>query len=80
MDEAHRHPHHTARGTFVERDGIVQPNAAPRFERTPSGIRCSPPAPGSGTRAVLTDWGFTADEIEDLAARGVIASENAGVS
>ena len=80
MDEAHRHPHNAARGTFVERDGIVQPNAAPRFERTPSGIRCSPPAPGSGTRAVLTDWGFTADEIEDLAARGVIASENAGVS
>ena len=80
MDEAHRHPHNAARGTFVERDGIVQPNAAPRFDRTPSGIRCSPPAPGSGTRAVLADWGFTAAEIEDLAARGVIAPENAGVS
>ena len=80
MDEAHRHPHNAARGTFVERDGIVQPNAAPRFDRTPSGIRCSPPAPGSGTRAVLADWGFTAAEIDDLAARGVIGSENAGVS
>ena len=73
MDEAHRHPHNAARGTFVERDGIVQPNAAPRFERTASGIRCSPPAPGSGTRTVLADWGFTPDEIDDLAARGVIA-------
>jgi hypothetical protein len=29
---------------------------------------------------VLADSGFTADEIEDLAARGVIAPENAGVS
>jgi hypothetical protein len=29
---------------------------------------------------VLADWGFTAAEIDDLAARGVIASENAGVS
>ena len=78
MDEAHRHPHNAARATFVERDGIVQPNAAPRFDRTPGGIRYSPPAPASGTRAVLADWGFTAAEIDDLAARGVVASGNAG--
>ena len=78
MDEAHRHPHNAARATFVERDGIVQPNAAPRFDRTPGGIRCSPPAPASGTRAVLADWGFTAAEIDDLATRGVVASGNAG--
>ena len=73
MDEAHRHPHNAARGTFVERDGIVQPNAAPRFGRTPGGIRRPPPAPGSGTRAVLAEWGFTAAEIDDLAALGVIS-------
>ena len=75
MDEAHRHPHNAARATFVERDGIVQPNAAPRFDRTPGGIRCSPPAAGSGTRAVLADWGFTPGEIGDLTAGGVIASD-----
>ena len=82
MDEVHRHPHNAARGTFVQRDGIVQPNAAPRFSRTPGGIRCSPPAPGSGTRSVLADWGFGAEEIDDLAARGVIAASNgdAGVA
>ena len=73
MDEAHRHPHNAERGTFVERDGIVQPNAAPRFDRTPSAIRCAPPAPGSGTWSVLAAWGFGAAEIDDLAARGVIA-------
>ena len=72
MDEAHRHPHNAARGTFVERDGIVQPNAAPRFDRTPGAIRCSPPAPGSATRAVLADWGFAPAEIDELAAAGVI--------
>ena len=76
MDEAHRHPHNAERGTFVERDGIVQPNAAPRFDRTPSGIRCSPPAPGSGTRAELADWGFTRAEIDDLAASGAIAPDD----
>ena len=73
MNEAHRHPHNAARGTFVERDGIVQPNAAPRFGRTPGGIRCSPPEPGSGTRAVLADWGFSPAEIDDLADCGAIA-------
>lgn len=78
MDEAHRHPHNAARSTFVERDGIVQPNAAPRFDRTPSEIRCSPPAPGSGTRTVLADWGFTLAEIDDLADRGIIGPAKAG--
>ena len=72
MDEVHRHPHNAARGTFVERDGIVQPNAAPRFDRTPGAIRCSPPAPGSATRAVLADWGFAPAEIDELAALRVI--------
>ena len=76
MDEAHRHPHNAARGTFVERDGIVQPNSAPRFDRTPGGIRCSPPASGSGTRAVLVDWGFTPAEIDNLAARGIVGPAN----
>ncbi len=75
MDEAHRHPHNAERATFVERDGIVQPNAAPRFSRTPGGVRSSPPAPGSGTRSVLADWGFGVEEIDDLATRGVIGPE-----
>ena len=78
MDEVHRHAHNAERGTFVERDGIVQPNAAPRFSRTRGGIRCSPPAPGSGTRSVLAAWGFGAEEIDDLAARGVIGPTDAG--
>ncbi len=73
MEEAHRHPHNAARGTFVERDGIVQPNAAPRFGRTPGGIRRPPSAPGSGTRTVLAEWGFSEAEIDDLGARGVVA-------
>ena len=77
MDEAHRHPHNAVRGTFVERDGIVQPNAAPRFGRTPGAIRCSPPAPGSATRTVLADWGFAPAEIDELAAAGVIGPVHA---
>jgi alpha-methylacyl-CoA racemase len=37
LDEAPRHPHNVARGTFVEVDGITQPAPAPRFSRTPAG-------------------------------------------
>ena len=38
-EEAERHPHNVARGTFVERAGVVQPAPAPRMSGTPSSIR-----------------------------------------
>jgi alpha-methylacyl-CoA racemase len=53
-DEAPRHPHNRARGTFVTIDGVVQPAPAPRFDRTP----CAEPAstrPGT-VAAVLDRW------------------------
>lgn len=34
LEEAARHPHNSARGTFFERDGVLQPSPAPRFSRT----------------------------------------------
>ncbi len=39
MAEAPEHPHMAARKVFVERHGVTQPGAAPRFSRTPSAIR-----------------------------------------
>jgi alpha-methylacyl-CoA racemase len=42
FDEAPRHAHALARGSFVEIDGVVQPAPAPRFSRTPAG-RPTPP-------------------------------------
>jgi alpha-methylacyl-CoA racemase len=35
--EAHEHPHHRARESFVEVGGLRQPAPAPRFSRTPAG-------------------------------------------
>jgi alpha-methylacyl-CoA racemase len=32
LADAPRHPHNVARGTFIERDGIIQPAPAPRFD------------------------------------------------
>jgi alpha-methylacyl-CoA racemase len=38
LGDAPEHPHNVARGTFVTRDGVVQPAPAPRFSRTPAEI------------------------------------------
>ena len=76
MREAAHHAHNQVRQTFVEVDGVVQPNAAPRFSRTASEIKGPPLSPGASTREALTDWGFTESEIEELAASGVIGISN----
>ena len=73
MEEAPHHPHNRTRETFVEHDGRWQPNAAPRFSRTPSAIRGAPAAAGQHTRAALSDWGLGRNEIEALIAGGVVA-------
>jgi alpha-methylacyl-CoA racemase len=72
MDEAPLHPHNRARGTFTELEGVVQPAPAPRFSRTPGAVQGAPPAAGAHNEEALLDWGFSAAEIEDLAASGVL--------
>ena len=58
VDEATSHPHMVARGTFVERDGIVQPGPAPRFSRTSPELASEPP----DLDATLARWGVEAPE------------------
>lgn len=72
MDEVATHPHNAARDTFVDRDGVTQPNAAPRFSRTPSAIRCDAPAAGANTREALSAWGIDAGRIDALMEAGAI--------
>ncbi len=66
LEEAPAHPHNQARQTFVELDGVQQPNAAPRFSRTPGGIQGPPPVAGEHSEEALADWGLSAAEIQDL--------------
>ncbi len=73
MDEAPEHPHNKVRGTFVKRDGAVQPAPAPRFSRSAAEIIRSPAYPGQHTVEALTDWGFSASEIADLKDKQAIA-------
>jgi alpha-methylacyl-CoA racemase len=72
MAEAPGHPHMQARGTYVELDGVVQPGAAPRFERSIPEPPRPVPEPGAHTLQVLAEAGFTAQAIEALRAAGAI--------
>lgn len=74
MAEAPNHPHNRLRGTFVERDGVVQPAPAPRFSRTPGAIQRPPAQAGEHTEEALRDWGFSATDLERLRGCGAIAA------
>ncbi|MEM7540315.1 MAG: CaiB/BaiF CoA-transferase family protein, partial [Pseudomonadota bacterium] len=73
LSEAPNHPHNVARGTFVKHNDVVQPAPAPRFSRTPSEIQKPPSAHGADTEAVLSDWGFSSDELDSLKGSKVVA-------
>jgi len=67
--EAAAHRHNVARQTFTT-EPTLQPNPAPRFSMTPGAIRSTPTAAGAGTRAGLTRWGVSADEVTTLETKG----------
>lgn len=73
LAEAPQHPHNIHRGTFIERDGVVQPAPAPRFSGTPVEVQRPPSHAGQHTNDVLTDWGISSDEVEKLRRAGAIA-------
>jgi alpha-methylacyl-CoA racemase len=70
--EAPQHPHNVERGTFVERNGVVQPAPAPRFSRTVAEIQRPPSFAGQHTDEVLADWGIDAARIAKLRETGAV--------
>ncbi|MCP3853548.1 MAG: CoA transferase [Actinomycetia bacterium] len=78
MQEAPHHPHLVARGTFVEHGGVTQPAPAPRFSGTPTEIQRQPPEHGEHTQDVLTEFGFSASEIDALRSGRVITNREDG--
>ena len=70
LDEAPKHPHNAARGTFVEIDGVVQPAPAPRFSRTKPQLQR--PSTADDNDAALSAWGFSSGEIATLRDCGAI--------
>ncbi|MFC5729257.1 MULTISPECIES: CaiB/BaiF CoA transferase family protein [Nocardioides] len=69
MSEAPDHPHIKGREVFVEHEGIVQPQPAPRFSRTRATLSLPPaPAAGAHTREALVAWGVA--DVDGLIERG----------
>ena len=73
MAEVRTHPHHRARGTFVEEDGVWQPAPAPRFSRTRAELRGSAAQVGEHTRVILREFGLSDEQIEARIACGAVA-------
>ncbi|MDO9092599.1 MAG: CaiB/BaiF CoA-transferase family protein [Rubrivivax sp.] len=71
FQEAPQHVHARARASFVTVDGVVQPAAAPRFDRTPAAHPRPAPQVGEHTTQVLQEAGFSASEIQALRTSGV---------
>lgn len=71
MLEAPDHPHHRARGAFIELEGVVQPAPAPRFSRTRSPTPLPSEPPGASGDAVLRRWGIPEERIRALHAAGI---------
>jgi alpha-methylacyl-CoA racemase len=75
LAEAPLHPHNQARRAFVDIDGVTQPAPAPRFSRTPGAISRGAPRRGQGGAQALSDWGFSAAEIDAWQKRGAVMTE-----
>lgn len=73
LARAPAHPHLRERGTFVERDGVVQPAPSPRFSRTVASLGRPPARTGQDSRAVLAGWGLA--DIDSLIAERVVLQE-----
>src|SRR3954470_10641360 len=72
MEEAPAAPHNVARNAFLEIGGGRQPPPAPRLSPTPRATPAPPPLAGADTEAVLTGWGFSADDVAALRTAGVV--------
>lgn len=73
LDELADDAHLRERGTISTLDGELVAAPAPRLSRTPGRIRPRSAGRGMDTRAVLTEAGFDAAELAELAESGTIS-------
>ena len=77
MGEVRHHPHHQARGTFIDDGEVWQPAPAPRFSRTPGAVCSSAARIGQHTEEILREFGFTDEQIKARLESGAIHSHSA---
>ena len=75
MKEAPHHAHAKARNAYVDVAGFPQPAAAPRFSRTKEGVKGPAAKRGQHTDEILSERGFSAKEIGELKAAGVVGPQ-----
>lgn len=75
LDDAPRHRHNVARGTFTDLGAGHQPRVAPRFSRTPAGGPGRLHEVGEDGASVLRDAGLAEDEIRALTTAGVVVAD-----
>ncbi|MCB1704228.1 MAG: CoA transferase [Halioglobus sp.] len=63
MSEVRHHPHHQARGTFLDDGEVWQPAPAPRFSRTQAEVHCSAASIGEHSEDILREFGFSEEQI-----------------
>ncbi|MEP4149040.1 MAG: CaiB/BaiF CoA-transferase family protein [Halioglobus sp.] len=76
MAEVRHHPHHQARGTFLDDGEIWQPAPAPRFSRTPGEVQRPPAEIGAHSTEILTEFGFEQGAIDALLQSGAVTQAN----
>jgi alpha-methylacyl-CoA racemase len=54
--EAAAHPHLASRASYTELEGVLQPNAAPRFSRSGQAVQGPPPSAPCSLDEVLAGW------------------------
>jgi alpha-methylacyl-CoA racemase len=72
LEEAPDHPHNRARGTFIDPDGVMQPAPAPRYSRMHATEPAPPRQAGEDGEAILSDLGYSADDIATLRREGAL--------
>ncbi|QQO35578.1 CoA transferase [Bradyrhizobium diazoefficiens] len=70
--EAAVHPHNAERGIYTTVDGVLQAVAAPRFSAIPLSGPARVPARGTHTNSVLSELGFTSQQLEELTKSGAL--------
>ena len=72
INEVREHPHMRARNNFISIDDVVQPTPAPRFSKTNSESPKKAPKLGENNEEILTQLGYTDDEIRSFKERKII--------
>jgi alpha-methylacyl-CoA racemase len=70
--EAPEHPHNKARESYIKIDGVTQPAPAPKFANYSLDTPEAPQTEGQDTESVLTELGYSEEEILSLKQGGAI--------